>query len=224
MSIKYFSSNDVLYLSTLIKTELEKYVLAVQGKGLSTNDFTDTLKNKLDAIAAGAEVNVQSDWNQTTDTADDYIKNKPTLGTAAAFDVASSGNASSSEVVKGNDTRLTDARNSADVTDTYSASSHVPMSGVAVAQAIATVTGISFESYNSFADLPATGSAGVIYLVPNSGSSPNVKDEYFWNTATSSYELFGTTQVDLTNYLQTSDVIELTQAEVTAAWNSIFGA
>lgn len=38
---------------------------------------------KLENIAAGAEVNVQADWNQTTTTADDYIKNKPTLATVA---------------------------------------------------------------------------------------------------------------------------------------------
>lgn len=47
------------------------------GKGLSTNDFTDALKNKLDGIEAGAEVNVQSDWDQTDTSSDDYIKNKP---------------------------------------------------------------------------------------------------------------------------------------------------
>jgi len=35
-------------------------------------------KTKLDGIADGAEVNVQSDWTQATDTEDDYIKNKPT--------------------------------------------------------------------------------------------------------------------------------------------------
>ncbi len=40
-------------------------------------------KTKLNGIATGAEVNVQSDWNQTTTTADDYIKNKPTLSTVA---------------------------------------------------------------------------------------------------------------------------------------------
>ena len=34
---------------------------------------------KLDGIASGAEVNVQSDWNQSVNTADDYIKNKPTI-------------------------------------------------------------------------------------------------------------------------------------------------
>lgn len=38
------------------------------------------------------------------------ITDFPTLGTAAALNVAESGNAGSSEVVKGNDTRLTDAR------------------------------------------------------------------------------------------------------------------
>lgn len=58
-------------------TELNKKVDAVEGKVLSSNDFTDTLKNKLDGIAANAEVNVQSDWNQTNTDADDYIKNKP---------------------------------------------------------------------------------------------------------------------------------------------------
>ena len=67
-----------------VETALADKVDVVSGKGLSANDFTDTLKSKLDNIASGAEVNVQSDWNQTTDTADDYIKNKPNLGTAAA--------------------------------------------------------------------------------------------------------------------------------------------
>lgn len=53
-------------------------VAAESGKGLSTNDYTTTEKDKLAGIAANAEVNVQSDWNQTDNTADDYIKNKPT--------------------------------------------------------------------------------------------------------------------------------------------------
>lgn len=49
----------------------------VDGKGLSTNDYTDTEKAKLNGIAAGAEVNVQPDWNETVTTNDAYIKNKP---------------------------------------------------------------------------------------------------------------------------------------------------
>ena len=47
------------------------------------NNFTNTLKTKLDGIASGAEVNVQSDWTQTNTSADDYIKNKPNLATVA---------------------------------------------------------------------------------------------------------------------------------------------
>lgn len=67
------------------------------GKGLSTNDFTTAEKTKLGGIEAGAEVNVQSDWNQSDSTKDDYIKNKPTLrqpstdGTAGQY-LKSNGN------------------------------------------------------------------------------------------------------------------------------------
>lgn len=53
----------------------------VEGMGLSTNDFTNEEKEKLAGIAEGAEVNVQSDWNVTDDSADDYIKNKPEIAT-----------------------------------------------------------------------------------------------------------------------------------------------
>ena len=43
------------------------------------NNFTNADKTKLDGIESGAEVNVQSDWNQTDSSADDFIKNKPTI-------------------------------------------------------------------------------------------------------------------------------------------------
>lgn len=51
------------------------------GKGLSTNDYTDADKSKLAGIAAGAEVNVQSDWSASS--GDAAILNKPTLSTVA---------------------------------------------------------------------------------------------------------------------------------------------
>ena len=43
------------------------------------NDFTNELKQKLENVESGAEVNIQSDWNQTDATKDDYIKNKPLI-------------------------------------------------------------------------------------------------------------------------------------------------
>lgn len=52
----------------------------VNGYGLSQNDFTNTLKTKLDGIQDGAEVNVNADWNATTGDAE--ILNKPTIPAA----------------------------------------------------------------------------------------------------------------------------------------------
>ena len=64
-------------------TDISNKVDKVSGKQLSTEDYTSEEKTKLGNIAVGAEVNVQSNWTQTDSNADDYIKNKPTLGTAA---------------------------------------------------------------------------------------------------------------------------------------------
>lgn len=61
-------------LTTTVGNKVDK----VSGKGLSTNDYTTTEKNKLSGIASGAEVNVQSDWNISDSGSDAYIKNKPT--------------------------------------------------------------------------------------------------------------------------------------------------
>lgn len=78
---KYLDENGLLYYHNKIKTIFQEQE---PGKGLSTNDYTTAEKNKLAGIASGAEVNVQSDWSQTTTTADDYIKNKPSIPSTAA--------------------------------------------------------------------------------------------------------------------------------------------
>lgn len=45
------------------------------------NNFTTSLNDKLNGIATGAEVNVQSDWNVTDTSSDAFIKNKPAIPT-----------------------------------------------------------------------------------------------------------------------------------------------
>lgn len=64
-------------ISTLTQAALDEKVDAETGKGLSSNDFTTTLKNKLDGIEAGAQVNVKSDWSATSGSAQEIL-NKPT--------------------------------------------------------------------------------------------------------------------------------------------------
>ena len=59
------------------------------GDGLTSDldvafPFSAFQRDKLNGIAAGAEVNVQSDWAQTDTTAKDYIKNKPNISSQGA--------------------------------------------------------------------------------------------------------------------------------------------
>jgi len=61
--------------SELFQNKVDK----VTGKGLTSNDFTDLEKTKLDGIESGAEVNVQSDLSQDDETEDDFVKGKDTF-------------------------------------------------------------------------------------------------------------------------------------------------
>ncbi len=72
-AVKHITANERAAWNTV-----SNKVDTIPGKGLSTNDYTTGERNKLDGIAAGAEVNVQADWNVTDTASDAYIKNKPT--------------------------------------------------------------------------------------------------------------------------------------------------
>lgn len=104
----YDGTSENAQAGTAVAQAISTKVDKVTGKGLSTNDFTNADKAKLDGIESGAEANVQANWTQTDNTADDYIKNKPTIPAPVTVD------------------------------QTYSATSSNAQSGVAVAQAIST--------------------------------------------------------------------------------------
>lgn len=79
----------------------------------------------------------------------------------------------------------------------------------AINDALADVTGISYEVITTF---PATGKSGVIYLKANSGLAPNIYDEYIWYN--NNYEKIGTTDVDLSGYMLTTDMVAITNGEI----------
>lgn len=68
--------NDIYYTKDKVKAELDNKVDRVNGKGLSTNDYTTAEKNKLAGIEDGAQVNVKPDWSQNDPAAPDYIENR----------------------------------------------------------------------------------------------------------------------------------------------------
>ena len=144
------------------------------------NNFTTALKNKLDGIASGAEVNTINTIkvNGTAQTI-----------TSKAVDIA----------VPTNNNQLTNGAG-------YQTSSQVQS---AINTAIAGITGIDFQIVTT---LPSTGVKGTIYLVSNSGSGTNIYDEYIY--VNNAWEKIGTTAVDLTNYVQFSDLSNITNAEI----------
>lgn len=75
MANSYLDKNGLLYFYQKL---VSKFVAKESGKGLSANDFTTELKNKLDGIAAGAQVNVKPDWNAVAGNAAEIL-NKPTI-------------------------------------------------------------------------------------------------------------------------------------------------
>lgn len=71
---------DKTYVDSKLDTKVDK----IPGKQLSTNDYTTEDKTKLAGIAAGAEVNVNADWN--AESGDAQILNKPTIITEEQVD------------------------------------------------------------------------------------------------------------------------------------------
>lgn len=102
----------------------------------------------------------------------------------------------------------------------YQTSSQV---STAIQTALAGVTQIDFQVVQS---LPQTGTKGVIYLLSNSGTGSNVYDEYIWidGTPSGSFEKIGSTSVDLSGYVQASEMHALTNAEIDTIFTQVFGS
>lgn len=212
---KYLDDNGLTYYHSKVKTLLAGKQDAESGKGLSTNDYTTAEKNKLAGIASGAEVNVQSDWDVTDSTSDAFIKNKPTIPTVnnatltiqkngtsvGTFTANASSNVTANITVPTNNNELTNGAG-------YQTSSDVQS---AINDALEDITGIDFQVV---ASLPATGEKGVIYLVSHPHGTGDVYDEYIWLSSSSSYEKIGTTDIDLSGYVLSSDLVAISNAEI----------
>lgn len=212
-SFNYIGNTDTLYILTKLKAVLDGsaslgpgYVQKVNGKGLSTEDFTTTLLTKLNGIADGADA---VSWSQiqatgtkiatVTINGTDIDIYAPSGGSTITVDTEmsdSSENAVQNKVIKG----YVDA-------------------------AIGSVVQIEFRVVQT---LPASGENGVIYLVPNSGTGTNTKDEYVWipgsGGSSGSWEKIGTTDVDLSGYVQTTDLVEVTTSDIDSMFNTVFGS
>lgn len=181
--------------------------------GTTNKVYTATEKTKLSNIASGAEVNVVKSVDTTAGTSGVNLS----LSSAGALDVTiSSGSVANgnSNFVTGGTVYSTTSLLAPKESPTFTGTPAAPTANAgtnttqiattafvttAVANGIAGITGISYSVVSS---LPASGQAGVIYLISNSGSGTNSYDEYIW--LGSSFEKIGTTDVDLSGYMQIS--------------------
>ena len=198
--------------------------------GLSSSDVTalqQALGSGFDsthtvAAAVSANANAISAINDASTgilaTAEGYTDTAITnlgLGTAAQQDAAST-------AIVANDQR-TDLVSAAQVS-------------AFVADVISSINEFEYEAVST---LPTASASTMykIYLVPNSGSGTNVKDEYITirsgseGSYTYAWELLGTTEIDLTNYVQKTLTIaglnlsaDITKAALLTALGVVEGA
>ena len=162
------------------------------------NNYTTAEKNKLSSIAAGAEVNVNADWNAVS--GDAQILNKPTKLSAFLND---EGYLTEHQDISGKQDKLT-----FDNIPTQNSTNPVTSGGIY--NAIANINTMNIHicaqgEYNAETGVPTIQSPNTqtFYLVP-SGEGNDMFVE--WIYANSKWEIFGGARVDLTDYALKSEL------------------
>ena len=200
MAFEHLGRTGTLWLMNKIKSVLATKVDKVEGKGLSTNDFTTALKTSYDSavtdVAAlkkqGGEPNKINtvSVNGTALTPDSNKKVDITVPTTATIKTQI-------EAYK------------------YQTSAQVQ---TAITSALSGVTSIDLQVVTS---LPATGEKGVIYLVAHTHTDTgDIYDEFVWVESKKSYEKIGNTDVDLSAYVKSVDITDISETDLATMWNS----
>lgn len=219
--MKYLNENGLLYLVQKIKTWLGGKVDKVDGKSLSTNDYTTEEKTKL----AGLE-----NYSLPTASADTLGGVKVGAGLAVNNGVLSAtGGGTADSVdwsnVQNKPTKVSDFTNDAK----YQTESDVEAKGQELLNSVAemgyqTASDVekainakvsSVMSYKgtvaSYTDLPTNATIGDTYNITNSSEYNKAGDNAVWN-GTGWDVLSGT--IDLSNYYTKSEMQAITNAEI----------
>lgn len=190
------------------KAELGNKVSKEDGKGLSTEDYTTAEKTKLSGIQTGAQVNViesvkvngvaQGVDGKAVDIAVPTKVSQLSNDSKFQTEAEVTGKVNSAVADKVNQTQMTSA---------ISAATTDMATRAYVTQQLANI--------NKKAVVTSTEEMtdeNTIYLIANVGEEDNSYDEYIVYDGTP--EKIGTTKVDLTNYVQDSDLIAITNGEI----------
>lgn len=188
---KYLDNDGLLFYDTLVKERENKKVdkeyktgSSSEYKVLSDNNLTDELKQKILNAGTGS---FTGNYDDLTDI--------PTLD-----GIQIKGSLTKEELGIASQTWVTSKgyQNESEVQELING-------------ALEDITGIDYQVVQQ---LPSTGEKGIIYLVPNSGTAPNVYDEYIWLSDKNTFEKIGTTAVDLSGYVKETDLIPISNEEI----------
>lgn len=194
-----FVTTDTTY--TLTQNQSDGHILTFAGSDQSSTTITIPDNGEVNIIE-GVKVNgtlVNPDGNKIVDI---------TVPTVVSDLTNDAGYITSADLP----TNVSDLTNDAD----YQTGTEVAQ---AIEDALADITGIDFQIVQT---LPASGVKGTIYLVSHGGTAPDVYDEYVWIvvSGTGSWEKIGTTQIDLSNYVQFTDLTPITNQEIDTICNT----
>lgn len=190
--VKFLDNTGLVYFWGRLKTY---FVHQETGKGLSTNDLTNDLKNSYDdaVTKANALTTAGAEANKINTIKVNGVESKPDSSKAVDITVP---------------TKVSALTNDSG----YQTESQVSSS---IATALGNITGISFRIIDADQDLPETGENGVIYLVQHSHSDDHDSyDEYAWISSINTYEKIGNTDVDLSGYIRKDELDPITTSEI----------
>ena len=217
---KYLDDNGLVYYHSKVKALLNGKVDKVNGKGLSTNDYTTQEKNKLNGVEDNAQVNQNAfseveigrriiEANQESSPL--YIE----AGDNVALTVLDNEGLNYGFRISATEPDISGKEDKSNrVTSMSSSSTDIQYPSAkcvyeAIQNAIGSIAGINFEIVQT---LPATGATGTIYLMSNGGAAQNIYDEYVY--VNNAWEKIGSTDIDLSNYVQKTDMVSITNAEI----------
>lgn len=167
------------------------------------NNYTTAEKEKLNGIAAGAEVNVNADWNATS--GDAQILNKPTKVSDFTNDAGYLITETDPTVPAWAKAAQKPSYTAAEV----GATTEQEVSGM-IAEAIGQINSFDMTVVQT---LPTQDiSTHTIYLVPKTGETNDVYDEYVY--INNNWEMVGNTQIDLSDYALKSELPDVPVQDV----------
>lgn len=179
-----------------------------EGKGLSTNDYTTEEKNKLAGIATGAQVN-------TIEGVKVNGKSVTPVDKIVSISTATKTSELTNDSKFQTESEVTSKVNGAVADKVSTSQMNTAISNATNGMATQSWVNTQLANINKkevVTSISQMTDTNTIYLIANAGEQDNVYDEYIVVNGTP--EKVGTTQVDLTNYVQDSDLVAITNTEI----------